>query len=289
MSARFEPTTGRTGILLAVFGSGAAQNENALRAAEDSARTRFPGLAVRLAFTSPLMRERLAGQWKKTDSVEKALRKMAFERFSRVVVQPLQLVPGVEYHEVLEEVAQVKGLFTALETGCPLLDENADLTQVVMALLHGIPEQRHPLEPVLFMGHGSRHPSESRYTALSETMQSVDNRVFLGTMKGGVRLEHLLDQVHLCRESSKIATGSHRVWLMPLLVAVGRHALEDMAGNGPDSWKSRLIAEGYEPMPILQGLLESTACLDLWMDRLRSALDRLQGDQKQPESRTNPA
>lgn len=284
MSAHSEPFAARTGILLAAFGSGTAQNENALRAAEDYTRTRFPGLAVRLAFTSPLMRERLAGQWKKTDSVEKALRKMAFERFNRVVVQPLQLVPGVEYHEVLEEVAQVKGLFTALDTGCPLLDEQADLAPVASALLHAIPEQRHPLEPVLFMGHGSRHPSESRYAALSEAVRPLDSRVFLGTMKGSVRLEHLLDHLHQCR------TDTRRVWLMPLLVAVGRHALEDMAGDGPESWKSRLTSEGFEPVPILRGLLESPACLDVWMERLQNALERLERPtQQQPEPKANPA
>lgn len=262
----------KTGILLAAFGSGAAQNENALRSAEHCARTRFAGLSVRLAFTSPIMRERLAGQWKKSDSVEKALRKMAFERISRVVVQPLQLVPGVEYHEVLAEIALVKDLFAALETGFPLLEEHADLVAVVEALLCGIPAQRQPHEPVLFIGHGSRHASESRYVALSEAMQGRDRGIFLGTMKGAVRLEHLLHQLRQCSR----ATATSRVWLMPLLVAVGRHALEDMAGDGPDSWKSRLIAEGFEPMPVLHGLLESSACLDLWMDRLQSALHRLE-------------
>lgn len=278
----------KTGILLTAFGSGTAQTENALRLVEDRVRVRFAGLPVRLAFTSPIMRERLAGQWKKSDSVAKALHKMAFERFTRIAVQPLQLVPGVEYGEVAEDtrtVAEALAPEVRIRLGAPLLDEHADLTQVARALIASLPSARLPSESVLFMGHGSRHPSEARYTALAETMTALDSHVFLATMKGGVRLEHVLPSLQACvadkaRTHQLPLEVSPRVLLLPLLAAVGRHALDDMAGEGPESWRSRLAAVGIDSKPVLHGLIEYPACIELWLDRLATALADLKNTEE---------
>ena len=85
----------KQGILLAAFGSGSRQGESTLRLFDARVRERFPGVPVRWAFTSVLMRERLATVKKKSDSVGKALRRMAFEGFSRIALQPLHVVPGL--------------------------------------------------------------------------------------------------------------------------------------------------------------------------------------------------
>lgn len=50
----------KQGILLAAFGSGSRQGESTLRLFDARVRERFPGVPVRWAFTSVLMRERLA-------------------------------------------------------------------------------------------------------------------------------------------------------------------------------------------------------------------------------------
>lgn len=271
----------KKGILLAAFGSGSPQGESALREMELRVRERFPGMSIRWAFTSPVMRERLAGQWKKSDSVEKALQKMLFERIPRVAVQPLHVVPGVEYGEVVQEARSVSEGFTAFRMGLPLLDDGADLDPVAQAILDILPPQRQPDEPVLFMGHGSRHPSEARYTALADAVNRRDKGVFMGTMKGTVQLDQLLPRLDSLTDSGGSALGLHRpcrVWLMPFLSIVGRHALEDMAGNGPESWRSRLLAAGYTCEPVLRGLVEYAPFAELWIHRLASAVSALESD-----------
>ena len=70
--------TMKRGILLAAFGSGSSQGESTLRRFDAQVRKAFPDVSVRWAFTSMLMRERLASERKKSDSVHKALKKMAF-------------------------------------------------------------------------------------------------------------------------------------------------------------------------------------------------------------------
>ena len=225
---------------------------------------------MRWAFTSVLMRERLATVKKKSDSVGKALRRMAFEGFSRIALQPLHVVPGLEYREITEEAARFaaetgrrKGCGARLTVGEPLLSGRPDsLDRACRALLDSAPPERRPDEAVLWMGHGSRHASSARYQTLGERVNKADPLVFVGTINGEARLDDLLPRL----------AGTRRAWLLPLLSVVGRHALEDMSGPSPASWKSRLAAAGIEGLPVLRGMVESPAFADIWLDHLETAL-----------------
>lgn len=263
----------KQGILLAAFGSGSRQGESMLRLFDARVRERFPGLPVRWAFTSVLMRERLATARKKADSVGKALRRMEFEGFSRIALQPLHVVPGLEYGEITEEAAR----FTAesrrrggvlLAVGEPLLSGRpGSLERACQAMLASSPPERQPDEAVVWMGHGSRHASSIRYTDLGERVNDADPLVFVGTINGETRLEDLLPRL----------AGARRAWLLPLLSVVGRHALEDMAGASPASWKSRLAAAGIEGLPVLRGMVEAPAFTDIWLNHLAAILARPEG------------
>lgn len=265
-------SSSRYGILLAAFGSGSAQGESTLRAFETLVRERYPTGSVRWAFTSTAMRARLAEARKKADSVDKALRKMAFERFTHVAVQPLHVIAGLEYADVQHDVARLtaEGLFADVQVGCPLLDVECRpdaVERVCGAMLDSIPAERAAHEAVLFMGHGSRHAAESGYADLGRAARARDPLVFVGTINGAVRLEHLLPQLE--------ERGVQRVWLLPLLAVVGNHALQDMAGQGEGSWRSRLEAAGFSCTPVLRGMVEQEPFARLWVDCLERAVQRL--------------
>ena len=55
-----------------------------------------------------------------------------------------------------------------------------------------------------------------------------------------------------------------KVYLAPFMVVAGDHALNDMAGDDSDSWKSQLIKAGYEVECILKGLGEFEALRKLF-------------------------
>ena len=134
------------------------------------------------------------------------------------------------------------------------------------ALLAELPSGRAPGEPVLFMGHGSRHAAESRYEALAAAVRERDPLVLMGTLNGTIRLEHIVEHLR--------ASGRpfDRVWLLPLLAVVGRHTLEDMAGDSEHSWRSRLEAEGIACVPVLRGMMEYQGFMDIWVDNLAQAM-----------------
>ena len=128
----------KRGILLAAFGSGSSQGESTLRRFDAQVRKAFPDVSVRWAFTSMLMRERLASERKKSDSVHKALKKMAFEKFTHVAVQPVHVIPGLEYGDIVSDADELRadGTFASLVVGAPLLTESqASVDRAARALL----------------------------------------------------------------------------------------------------------------------------------------------------------
>lgn len=254
------------GILLAAFGAGSPQGESALMLFDARVRARYPGIPVRWAFTSPLLRTRLAAVRKKTDSVGKALRKMWFEKYTHVAVQPLQIIPGEEYADVLAEVEAMAGKDGfCVAAGLPLLTSEADIQAAAEAVLRHLPPERTPDEAVVLMGHGARHAAVERYTDLALAVRALDANVHVGAMHGAVTLDEILP----------LLEPGRKVWLMPLLSIVGRHALDDMAGATAHSWRGRVEACGCPCVPVLKGTAEYAGFIDIWLEHLDDAVARI--------------
>lgn len=257
----------KRGILLAAFGAGNPRSAATLRRVQALVAERFR-LPARWAFTSDAMRERLALARTKSDSVLKALCRMRYERFTHVAIQPLHLLPGLEYGGVLDAVRRV-GTEGALRlaVGEPLLRGEADAAAAARALVRRLPAARLPDEPVVCMAHGTRHDAEYLYECWGEAVTRLDPAVHVACMKGRVTLDSLLPALNMALPG--------RVWLVPLLSVVGKHALQDMAGDGPQSWKSRLDRAGFACAADLRGLAEEPAFVELWLERLGKALEML--------------
>lgn len=259
----------KQGILLAAFGSSSMLGEKSLRLFAETVREQFPGIPVRWAYTSDMMRSRLAKAGKKTDSVKKALCRMGFERYTHVAVQSLHLIPGAEYESLLEEVAGAtsEGGPRHITVGQPLLHDERDVARAAEALLAHLPEGRAVDEAVVCMGHGTWHSGEASYQALAERIARHDANIHIGTLEGGHRLENLLPAL---RQS-----GVRTVWLLPLLSVIGKHAERDMAGGHPHSWRGQIESAGFDCRPVLAGTVEYAGFAQIWLEHLRVALNAL--------------
>lgn len=252
-------------ILLAAFGAGSEQGRAALQGFDARVRERFPDMPVRWAYTSLLVRERLAAARQKSDSVLKALQRLNFEKFAEVAVQPLQTIPGREYAEICAAAAEMTNTGGACcRVGTPLLHSDEDVAASAAALLRHLPAERLPHEDVIFMGHGARHAAVARYDDLAVAVCALDAHVHVGAMNGAVSLTEILGRL-----------VSERVWLMPLLSVVGRHALQDMAGDGRESWRSRIEATGRSCVPVLKGTAEYAGFAEIWLRHLEDAVQSL--------------
>lgn len=261
----------RRAILLAAFGASNPFGRSGLAKFESLCRSRFPAWPVRWAYTSPLLRERLARQKQKSDSVAKALWRLHYEKYDSIAIQPLQAIPGREYQDVCNNADAARSeCGIACAVGKPLLAAN--LSDVASALLAHIPAQRNTDEDVIFMGHGARHPAEAIYSGLADSLAKADPRVFVGTMSGELVLENIMSRL-----------TAEVVWLMPLLANIGQHALRDMAGPAETSWQSKLENAGHNCRPVLTGMIESSGLAAIWLSHLEEAINRLEGGS--PEAR----
>lgn len=267
------PAEMKTAILLVAYGTSSPQGRGSLRQFDAWVRERFPGICVRWALSSELLRTRLTRARQKNDSVLKALRRLCLENFTHVAVQPLQIIPGSEHTDVradADEAGRLDGLHVSI--GTPLLACDEDIRAAAQAVLAHLPEERRADEDVVLMGHGSRKQAVTAYAALAGAVQALDARVHVGTMSGALELEALLPRL-----------TSRRVWLMPLLSVVGRHTLEDMAGDAPDSWRSRIEAAGHACAPVVRGTAEYRAFADIWLRHLEDAVAALPTVKKDEE------
>jgi sirohydrochlorin cobaltochelatase len=262
--ATHHSATPKAGILLVGFGSTVLQAQTAYERMTEKVQMLFPNMPIRWAYTSPRIRHVLARKGQYFDSVEMALARMMDDGFTHVAVQSLQVISGKENHELLVNCrmfGQMAGGFREIRVGLPLLSTKADMNNMAAALLAAIPKERTPEEAVVFVGHGSPHPSNAFYTALMFHLQERDPLVFLGTLSGWPDVADIQKRL--------LQRRIHTAWLLPCLAVAGNHALKDMAGDGSGSWKSTLEHAGIICKPVLKGLLEYDAVADIWTDHLK--------------------
>ena len=190
---------------------------------------------------------------------------------ARSLGDSLQVIPGVEFHLIRREVSAFLQATEAggvtVRVGDPLLSGYDEAVRVARALISDVPKERKSSDAVVFMGHGSRrHPADLFYVALNSILKEKDPLAFLGTVEGHPTLD---DIVKKCK-----AAGCTKAWLIPFMAVAGDHAINDMAGDGEDSWKSILEKAGIGCTPVLRGVLDSPGVRDVWLDNLADIVSR---------------
>ena len=263
-------TVMKKGILLVAFGSSVPEAWVSFENIDRKVRKAFPGIPVRWAYTSSIIRSKMAKEGKLLDSVEIALAKMMEEGFTHVAVQSLHTIAGEEFHDLqmnAQLFGEMAGGFDRILVGYPLLTTQRDMERAVQAILRNLPKDRKKEDAVVLMGHGSPHPSNAFYAALMFHLQRKDPKVFVGTVEGSPGIDQI--KVMLLEQ------GIRKAYLMPFMSVAGDHARNDMAGNEEDSWKSILTKAGIKCVPVLKGTAEYDDFVDIWIDHLKGPLSHL--------------
>ena len=228
------------GVLVASFGTTAADTlAETIGAVEQQAAALWPGAPVYRAFTSPTVRRRLREKGLPVEDVPATLERMAADGVDEAVVRNTFVIRGIEYHRLEEDCRRMAGAFRSLDLSPPLLDSPGDIAAVARLLL-----ERHrdlaPGDALALMGHGTGH----RGDFACRDMGWGD--VLVSTIEGGSGIDGLRRRL--------AALGPRRVVLRPLLMTVGDHAKNDMAGGAETSWKNLLAADGYQVTCVMEGL-----------------------------------
>jgi sirohydrochlorin cobaltochelatase len=260
----------KAGILLVAFGSSEASAQVSFENIDKKVKAAYPGTPVRWAYTSHIIRKKLAKQGKHLDSPEVALAKMQDEEFTHVAVQSLHTIGGSEFHDLRRIVGafKVMGGFQRIILGNPLLATQDDMQSAVDAILKIIPKNRKKSDAVVLMGHGTHHPSNAFYAALMFQLQLKDPNIFVGTVEGYPEVELIKDLV--------LQKKIKKAYLMPFMSVAGDHAKNDMAGEEEDSWKSILSKAGIQCVPILKGTAEYESFIDIWVSHIKGPLSHFE-------------
>jgi len=259
-------------ILLVTFGTSVPSAQAAFATIDKQVRAAFPQAEVRWAYTSKIIRKKLAKNGTVIDSPEMAMVRLMEDGYTQVAVQSLHMIPGAEFHEIHNNTklfGQMAGGFAKVMVSPPLLVSDAAMDQVISAVSAQIvPKERRAEEAVVLMGHGTHHPSDAIYSALMYKMQQRDANMYIGTVEG----HPTFAEVKAMLERKKIK----KAYLIPFMTVAGDHALNDMAGEEPDSWKSQLAQAGIESVPVLKGLAEFDSIVALWIDNLKAVMNQMQ-------------
>jgi sirohydrochlorin cobaltochelatase len=258
----------KKGILLVSFGTSIPKAQQVFDKIDAAAKDRFKDVEIRWAFTAKMIRRKLAKEGKVTLSPSQALANMAEDGFTHVAVQSLHVIPGQEFHQMQTTVKRFQGMpkgIVKVLVGRPLLATTEDLLRTAEAVVANLPQERKKGEAVILMGHGTHHPGNVYYPAMNFIFQKMDPDILVGTVEGYPELDQIKEE--LAKKKIK------KVWLMPFMSVAGDHAMNDMAGDEEDSWKSVLTKAGIQCEVVLTGMAAYPQIVEIWLDHLASAFN----------------
>lgn len=255
-------------ILVVSFGT---THQDALARAiepiEKKMAARFSDCETKRAFTSEIVRKRLAKKGIHIPSPAQALKELAAKGIKDVYVQPLHIIPGFEYHELVKTVQHHTGNFATLRLGTPLLNHPGDFTHVARILSETFTRQNRSKKAscTILMGHGTHHPANACYALLQTELSRLNPDIFLATVEGSLSLQHLFAKLPSPKGSSVV--------LAPFMLVAGDHAKNDLAGDEDDSWKSILRHKGFQVHTQLKGLGEEPGFQDIFVEKLEKLMN----------------
>ena len=259
--------TDKKALLVISFGTSYKDTrEKTIVVSENALAEAFPDYDLKRAFTSNIIIKVLKDRdGIEVNNVTEAIEEIYAEGYGEVLVQPLHVINGAEYHDLKNELAPYADKFAKFSLGSPLLTHSADYVSMVEAVAAQLPALGEK-EAVVFMGHGTHHHANAAYGALDYTLKlNGYPNVYVGTVEGSPTLDDVMQHLD--------ADGIEKVTLMPLMVVAGDHAQNDMAGDEDDSWKVILKAAGYEVDTLLVGLGEMEGIHQMYIEHAQTALE----------------
>ena len=237
------------------------------------------------AFTSGIIRKKLKNVYDiSIDAPQEALEKLQKKGYSKIVVWPTHMMSGFEYHALAAQVKAFTKQYTEIDVvyGETVIAKNNDakdnfysknsiysknnsnstnnsdndIIRLVQSLKYQIPTLEAD-EAVLFMGHGTEHEANDVYFKIRAKLQQMSEQLELACVEAAPLFEDAVKHLK--------TLNIQKVYLMPLMVVAGDHAMNDMAGDEDDSWKSIFEKAGYEVECILKGLGEYPAVRQIYV------------------------
>lgn len=240
-------------IISVSYGADEAAMAQDIGLIEDRLRNEFPDFEIRRAFTSARVRRVLASKGTYVPSPSEAVFTAKGENASEIIAVAMLVSPGGEFDSVTEAAA-------GIPTASPLLAEDCDI-DTICGYYKDL--QQESGIPVLIMGHGNPDNGNPAYKKLRARLPE---HVYMGCLSGDCGIDEVLPEL--------LSENTRRVLLTPMLMSVGSHTLRDMAGDQPDSWKSRLESLGFTVDCMVMGIGRLEQIHGIFVRKLKAFIHR---------------
>lgn len=256
-------------VIVVSFGTAVERaRQEEIGAVERYLHKQFPDLSMVSAYTSPTIRKILNKRGIEIPSLEEAMEKLAAQGVQSLYVLPTHLLPGYEYDKIQDNLMEHGHLFEQIVYAQPLMADTQQVHQLAQVLMHHIPKREG--EMTVLLGHGSEHQGNLVYPALQGMLHLAGRTdLLVGTVEGYPDFEAVFSVLQREKPS--------QITLIPLMLVAGTHAIEDMAGEQGDSWKTQLEQAGFVVEAVFQGLGALPEVQQLYADRLQHLMDSEHG------------
>jgi sirohydrochlorin cobaltochelatase len=140
-----------------------------------------------------------------------------------------------------------------------------DLEKALKTLTPDVALARKNKAILVYMAHGNEHWSVGIYGEAAKMMRELypDVITYIGAVEGYPGLKDVSGYL-------RGAIGG-KIVLKPFMIVAGDHALNDMASDAEDSWKSVLTRQGFEVIPVLKGLGSNDDFANLFVTHIKDA------------------
>ena len=223
----------KASVLMVHFGTTFdGTRKNTIDAVNDEAKKEFPDMEIREAYTSRIIMRRLKERGIVKDNPAEALDKLAKEGYTHIIVQPTNVINGVESKTLEQQLEMYKNKFKEIRTGSALLSTPEDYKAVAEIINKEVGKVTDN-EAVVLVGHGTHDNGNAAYPAMDYTAKSMGYKFYVGTIEGFPEFDDVVRG--LKKDNIK------KVILMPFMFVAGDHANNDIAVD----WKEALEKEGF--------------------------------------------
>ena len=253
----------KEGVLLVAFGTSVPEALPSFKAVDASFKAAFPDSPVVWAYTSQIIRRKLAKQGRPVGGISDGLAELARGGVKLVRVQSLHVMPGEEFTEleraVLLDLQKHPGRFEAVYLGRPLLESHKDALRVSKAVLADMGDKRQKGEAVVLMGHGQAHGrADLVFEGMRASFKESDPLVFMATVEGARGFDDLLAEL----KAHKVK----KVWLQPLMVVAGTTPATIWPGTRKTPGRPGSRPPGFRWRPTSRAWARCPACaMSLWL------------------------
>lgn len=249
-------------IILAGFGTMSIKaKKNTTDIIEEQFKRKFLEFNIFQVFLSNIIIEKI----KKENNIQihnlsQLLEILYKENYDKVFIQPLNIIKGIEYEKILEEVELYKEKFQTIKIGKPLLNDKEDF-EIIKNFLEYRTKNYKIDEGLVLMGHGNKINDDS-YMKLDNILK--DKAIFIYAMEGYPDFNILLERLN--------KFNVNKIILSPFLLFSGKHVRDEMASKEKSSLKSKLEDKGFNVDICLKGLGEYTEIQNLYLEKAKKLI-----------------